>query len=216
MATTNSIALGKASGSIGNVTFSAWKGISVAKQKPATVAQPPSDKRSMQQSAMRQVVAIYRLLQSVISIGFKSLAVKQSQANAFTSYNLLNGFDLTAPPAATISYPDLLFSRGTIANTPVITIDGSEAGGTIEATFSPTIDGAGQSLSDMVIMSAYNETINEWIGSVLPDIRSSGSASLSIPETWVATNAVHTYLSFASADGKASSDSVYTAITLTA
>jgi len=78
MATTSNPLIGSASGSVGGVTFSKWKGINVIKAKPVTVAQPDSDKRTMQQSALRQIVAIYRMMISLIFVSFKSMAISQS------------------------------------------------------------------------------------------------------------------------------------------
>lgn len=85
MAIYNSIALGKARKSAGNVRFSIWKGIPVASQKPTSVANPRTFGQLTARARLTVVVALFRLMPALIDAMYAYLAIKKSAYNAFMS-----------------------------------------------------------------------------------------------------------------------------------
>jgi Family of unknown function (DUF6266) len=85
MARYNSVALGKARGSAGNVRFSIWKGIPVASQKPETVANPRTPKQLSARSRITALVSIFRKIPAFVDSVYSYLAIQKSAYNAWMS-----------------------------------------------------------------------------------------------------------------------------------
>ncbi|QIA08259.1 DUF6266 family protein [Draconibacterium halophilum] len=211
MAKVANVLIGKSSGSVGGTTFSSWKGINVLKAKPTVVANPQTDKQKAQRAAFSFMVGLYRTLVAVIVIGFKELAVKKSQFNAFQSANLKAAFDLSAPPAATLLPAEVSISKGTIADTPIDTVVASEAANTVVFNYADTANDPGQSAGDKPLMVVFNETKEEWTCKVGAATRGDGTDSLPMLEGWEEADVLHCYLGFSSVDGDTASDSQYKA-----
>lgn len=200
--------IGKSKQSMGNATFSTWKGINVLKEKPQSVANPNSDAQQQQRSAFTQIVAAFRLMPALVRAGFKKLAVKQSEFNAFTSYNLKNAFDLSIPPTATFVPADALISKGTIAAEPIDTVVVDKSAGTIVVNWLNDGLQPGQSVTDLALVAAYNSTLNEWTGAVTSQFRNDYTANIPLPASWVVGNSVTVYLGFFNEPSGESADSV--------
>jgi len=213
MASVSNPLIGKSSGSVGAVTFSTWRGINVIRTKPTTVAQPASDSRTMRQSALAGIVAIYRSIKTVVDLTFKGLAVHQSAYNAFASYNLKNAFDYSAPPVATLVIDNLLISKGTIEATPILTNTCDVSDGNVTLTFPTTISGSNQSATDKAVVVIYNETQGKWEGHVTTAARSTGSVSQELIYPAIVGDAITAYLAFVSVSGNLSSDSTNSSFT---
>jgi hypothetical protein len=211
MAKVANVLIGKTSGSVGGTTFSSWKGINVLKSKPTVVANPQSDKQTAQRTAFSAMVAMYRVLVAILSIGFKEMAVKMSAFNAFTSVNLKNAFDLSSPPTATFEPENLLISKGTITDTEITDVVASDAAGTIVFSYPDTAGLPGQSASDKPLMVVFNETKNAWTSKVGTATRADGTDNLAIPDGWEVADVLHCYLGFANSAGDSASDSAYKA-----
>ncbi len=80
--------IGHSRKSMGNVTFTTWKGIDVLKNKAISVANPNTGKQIQQRSAFTQIVKLFRSAPDSIRAGFKKQAVKQSEFNAFMGSNM--------------------------------------------------------------------------------------------------------------------------------
>ena len=199
--------IGHSRKSIGNATFTTWKGIDVLKTKPISVANPNSDGQSQQRSAFRQMVEAFRNMPAVIQSGFKKLAVKKSEFNAFMSYNLKNAFNLAVPPAATLVPADVLISKGTIATTGLTNAVSSRAANTVVVNFPATADQPGQSLTDVALVAVYNETKGDFYGEVTAAARNTGTASIALPAEWEVGDVLTVYLGFSNPLSKETSDS---------
>jgi len=199
--------IGAAKQKIGNAVFSTWKGIYVLKTKPVSVANPQTDAQVQQRSAFAQMVAIFRSLPAVIRVGFKKLAVKQSEFNAFTSYNLKNAFDMSVAGVATLVPQDLLTSRGTIAIQLITSTVSDKSLGTIVANWDSSSLQPGQSAGDKAILTAYNETTDLWTGQVSTVSRSVDTASIAIPAAWNIGDSLTVFLGFYNPANSESSDS---------
>jgi hypothetical protein len=177
--------IGHARQKIGNAVFSTWKGIDVLKTKPISVANPQTDAQTMQRSAFSQMVAAFRLMPSVIRAGFKKLAVKQSEFNAFTSANLKNAFDFTEPPSATFVPGEFIISKGTISATAINTtsfVDGTQIA---TITWDSSSLQPGQSNTDIAILCVYNQGKNSFAGTVSSTVRTANTADLQCPSDWL-------------------------------
>lgn len=216
MARISNTLIGKSSGSVGNATFSTWKGINVLKEKPFSVANPKTDKQLMRRSALTQVVEIFRLIPSAIDAGFKKLAVKKSAYNAFASDALKNAFDYSTPPDATIDLSLLKVSKGTIASTAIDSITADRSANTVSIEYNTTVTGAGQSLTDVAIVAAFNSDTSEWISANGNDLRSDGVATVTMPASWLSGHNITAYLGFYNPTSAESSDSVNTDTTIVA
>lgn len=210
MAVVSNVLIGKASGSVGNATFSTWKGINVLKEKAVSVANPRSDKQLMQRSALSQVVAIFRLIPAILNLGFKKLAIKQSAYNAFESNALKNAFDLSAPPVATFVPANMLISKGSIAPSDITVSTRSLAAGFFTAEYDNILTGPGQSLTDSALAVAFNSTLNTWSASAAVRTRDDGDIEIPIPAGSVIGNTVFIYLGFFSSIDGTASDSANT------
>jgi hypothetical protein len=210
MARVSNTLIGPSSGSVGNATFSTWKGINVLKEKPISVANPQTDNQVMRRSALAQVVSFFRQAPSAIRAGFKKLAIQMSEFNAFASDALTDAFDYSVPPTATLVPADLLVSKGTISTTAITTAVADVSDGDITVTFPTTTPEPGMSASDQAIIVAMNTTTGDITGSATSDLRSSGTASIPLPAGWVAGNNYVVWLAFYNPLSQESSDSVNT------
>ncbi len=199
--------IGRAKQSMGGVTFTSWKGINVLKNKASSVANPNSPGQIQQRSAFSQMVLAFRQQPATIRAGFKKLAVKKSEFNAFMASALAVAFDMSVPGVATLLPANLVTSKGTISLTDLLTAIADRSNNTIVSTFSAAIDQPGQALTDSALMSAYNITQNKFTGEVTGDLRSTGSASMVLPADWVTGDSIRVYLGFYNPLSGESSDS---------
>ena len=208
--------IGASKQKMGNAVFSTWKGINVLKTKPLSVANPRTDGQLVQRSGFSILVEAYRQMSGVVTRGFKELAIRKSEFNAFMSYNLKNAIDYSTPPTAILEDAALLISKGSIAVTPVLTVVADRSSNTIVATFATTADQPGQSLTDVALIAAWNSVTNEFTGAVTTAARSTGTASIDLPASWATGQALSVYVGFSNPLTKKCSDSQYTLATIVA
>lgn len=202
--------------SMGNATFSTWKGLDILKQKATSVANPKTPNQLMRRSAMKQVVAIFRMTPAAIKLGFKKGEAHMSEYNRFSKNALKNAFDFSNPPVATLNPANLLVSVGTITPTPIDSIISDRSIGTIVLAHSITIDGPGQSASDQDIAVVYNSTKNEWTSNSVHAARSTSAATVPMPANWQTGDLLEAYLAFYNPVSNDSSSSVSVGDTIVA
>lgn len=79
--------IGKASGSVGNITFAGWKGKNVMKTKAQNSYSTPTQEQLNNNEKFATLVAFYRTISGLVTSGFKALAVGQSEYNGFIAEN---------------------------------------------------------------------------------------------------------------------------------
>lgn len=202
--------VGRMKQKIGGVVMSTWKGINVMRGKPLTVANPKTDKQLMRRSALRQIVAIARIIVAALDLGFKEQAVKKSAFNAFCGFNLRNAFDYSAPPAATLVPGDILVAQGTITPTLMTTQVANLGFNSLGVTYPATATDPGQSTSDICIIAGYNATQGEWLrGTQTGATRGAAASSLTaLSPALVVGDTVWIYTFFYNAASRKSSDSL--------
>lgn len=181
---------------MGNAVFSTWKGIYVLKTKPVSVANPDTDPQQQQRSAFAQMVLAFRNMPAVVRTGFKKLAVKKSEFNAFMSYNLKNAFDMSVLPTATFVPADALISKGTIAETSETSNVADRSANTIVSNWTSAVLQPGQSNTDRAIIAAFNVTKSDFYGEVTTAVRTADTGSIVLPAEWDVADVLVVYLGF--------------------
>lgn len=202
--------IGRAKQKLGGSVFTTWKGINVLKGKPLSVANPKTDKQLMRRSALSQIVEIGRLCKGVIDAGFNEQAVRKSAFNAFTGYNLRNGFNYAVPPTATVVPANLKFSQGTIAQQPLLTGVADVSDAELVITWDATSLQPGQSVNDTAIVVFHNRTTDQYYQAVTGTLRSANVVGVSTVDfPFIAGDIIDCYVGFYNATSRKSSDSVY-------
>lgn len=88
MALYNSLAVGNAKGSAGNITFSSAFGIRYFKGKAVSVANPRTPEQTKQRLALALVTSTWQKIQNFGQVAYKERAVKMSAYNQFAKQNL--------------------------------------------------------------------------------------------------------------------------------
>lgn len=208
--------IGASRKSMGNATFSNWKGLYVLKTKPISVANPQTDSQNQQRDAFRQMVLAFRNMPALVRKGFKELAIQKSEFNAFMSYNLRNAFDFSVSGTATLLPEEVLISKGTIASTPIISAVADRSNNTIVITTATTALQPGQSVTDVYLVGAYNETQEDFYGEVTTAARSTGTGSIALPAEWNTGDALTVYVGLYNPLTNKESDSEFLAATIVA
>lgn len=208
MSVVSNTLIGHASGSIGNATFSTWKGKNVLKSKATSVANPKTPGQLQQRMAFTKLLILFRFIPAIIKAGFKKLAVGKSEYNAFMAYNSVNAINRSTPGVATVIAANLKVAKGTIATTAIVAPTRSRAANVIDASWSYASLAPGQSLSDKAILVAFNTTQNKVVGIEGFNIRGNGDTGVAMPTDWAVGDSVTTYLAFYNALSGESSDSV--------
>lgn len=150
MAIINSILLGRAKGSIGNVSFSTQKGRVIARQKPSIVANPRTQAQLDQRAKLSAVNVAWYMIGNVIKSGITQLVGLGSQFNTYVSKNadVFAGKDFTKESFKTL---DLLKSYASIGAYPKIPFTKvAEDVNTIKVTFNKNIFGMYAKVGDIL------------------------------------------------------------------
>jgi hypothetical protein len=209
MAVVQNTLIGKASGSVGGSTFSSWKGKNILKAKATEVANPQKPKQMARRAVFTTLVAWYRLLSSVIIVGFTELAVGMSTFNAFTSENIKNAYNWSDKENPVFIPASFKISKGSISATAIATavIDDSDNNAVVTWVKTPLLPG--QALIDPAIIAIYNLTLTDWLFPITAATRTAETLTVTIPATWVSTNECYVYLGFTNIEGTKAADSAY-------
>lgn len=200
--------IGKASGSVGGVTFTTWKGKNVLKSKPTSVSNPDTPAQKTQRSKLTLIVSVYRLIAAMVVIGFENLAIGKSIYNAFVSQNIQDATLGSAVGPATLVPENLLVSKGTIGSTPITSVITEGTGDGIAVEFGAAIPVGGAS-TDLGYGLAYNRNKDHWYFSTVADARSEGAISLFNDLDISIGDVMDVYIFFKSATSSDVSDSTY-------
>lgn len=208
MARVQNTLIGKSSGSVGGATFSSWKGINVLKSKAIVVGNPKTQLQRNQRQKMSILVAIFRAVSGAINIGFKGLAVQKSAYNAFVQANLIEANFSGNAPSVVIDPELILLAKGTMGETPILLVTGTNANANVPITWNPALNPLGSSPGDIAVGAVFNETKNEW-GYIDTAIRSAGTTTVIMPTSVATADVLHGYLFFRNPVTNEVSDSYY-------
>lgn len=113
MAIVDSIILGRAKGSIGNVTLSTQKGRVIAKQKATIVSNPNTVAQLEQRGKLSKAVLAWQAIGNVVKSGITALMPFSSAYNTYVSKNM-DVFASSEFPNGSVRGIDLLDSFATI------------------------------------------------------------------------------------------------------
>lgn len=150
MAIINSILLGRAKGSVGNVSFSTQKGRVIARQKPSIVANPRTQAQLDQRAKVSAVNVAWYMIGNVIKSGITQLVGLGSQFNTYVSKNanVFAGKEFTKESFKTL---DLLGSYASIGATPKLPfVKVAEGVYTLEVSFNKNIFGMYAKVGDIL------------------------------------------------------------------
>lgn len=114
MAIIRSLAVGKARKSAGNLTYQTVKGRTIAREKPAFVANPNTPRQQAQRSKMRNLVAAWRAWFSLMKPYFTVIDGFGSAYNQFVKMNMPFAGDFSVNPnTGVVGFADTTyFSNG--------------------------------------------------------------------------------------------------------
>jgi hypothetical protein len=164
------------------------------------------------------IVDFAKLIFSALNVGFKELAIKKSEFNAFVSANIMTATVPNAPDPAAITYADLIVSKGSLGETELSSIVADVSEGDIVLTWPTTTTGAGQASTDR----AYAVLVNTTTGGVQECLsiaaRSAGTFSVTPSSSlgFTAGNVIRAFFFFSRLDGTKSSNSTTTTTTVIA
>ena len=161
MAVINSILLGRAKGSIGNVSFSTQKGRIIARQKPSIVANPRTQAQLDQRAKISAVNVAWYMIGNVVKSGITQLVGLGSQFNTYVSKNadVFAGKEFTKESFKTM---DLLGSYASIGSTPKLPFAKvEEAVNSLEVSFNKNIFGMSAKVGDILKIVVGNSLSSE-------------------------------------------------------
>lgn len=191
--------LGGFSGKVGNVIGGNWKGIDYMRVKPAKVANPKTKAQKDQRSQFVLVLNFLQPISDFVKVGFKEYAIKMTAFNSAMSYNIKNAITGTYPNY-TIDYAQALVSRGALAGALNPTVASTIAGQVAFGWDDNSGDG-NANVTDKALLVVYNEDKKEAIYVTEGDVRTAGSQTLVVPDSY-SGDTVQTYISFMTEDGK--------------
>lgn len=112
MALVQNVLIGKAAGSVGNATFTTWKGKNVLKSKSTNNYSDPTQEQLDNNSKFSVITAFARSILVYIQVGFKAMAVGKSEYNAFTQENPYSATVTGSPGSYKIDTENIIVSKG--------------------------------------------------------------------------------------------------------
>jgi len=197
--------LGGFSGKVANVVGSSWKGISVMKSLPLSVANPDSAKQRTQRTMFSRTIAFaLAILSVVIKPLWDRFAQGQSGFNSFISNNIKLFDDGVLPsPLA-----NLKISVGRMAATAISAISAA-SGSTLKVDW---VDDSGEGFkleTDEPFLVVINETTGAVVGlQPLAATRDDATVTVSVPGA-TGTDTYSVYLAFKRDDGTIVSNTGY-------
>ncbi|NJL77434.1 MAG: hypothetical protein HC892_22760 [Saprospiraceae bacterium] len=195
--------LGGIQNKIGNVVGTSWKGISVIKSLPVSVANPKTAAQVAQRDRFTAAVKFAsEILGTVIKPLWDRFSQRQSGYNAFVSANIANFEGVILETSE-----NLIISRGKMAATPMSDAEVRKEGGIVTITW---VDDSGQGFkqaTDLAYAVAYNRATAEATGTGGTVTRADGTISFVMNGDPI--DGVDLYLAFRRADGTIVSDTSY-------
>lgn len=210
MATIKQGILGGFSGSVGSVVGTSWKGISVMKSKPVSVANPKTAGQTAQREKFTYCVSIAgNILATIIKPLWDRFASKMSGYNDFVATNIDNfTVDSIVAPAT------LVTSKGKMDGTAIATAVCDESAHSLVLTW---VSGAGTGFklaTDKAYVAFYDEYRQLMYGYATGIARSAQTLTIANFPNPSAGDIAHIYLSFLRADGTVVDNNTYKEVTV--
>ena len=198
--------IGSLSGAINDVVLSEWNNIPVVRSRPKQSSKPATTLQQEQQAKMAIAVKFAVAVKKVLTVGYKSYAVKMSGYNAGVR-DLLNYAITGESPNYRIDYPKVQVSKGRLHGESNEAVK-AEAG---QVTFTWSYEADTEiAPNDKALLVVYCEALDQCLFTLKGADRSTGTASIAVAR--FKGQEVHTWLAFISADGTKTSPSKYTGV----
>lgn len=199
----NSLWLGKARGSAGDMTASVWKGIKYVKQKAATVNYRGTPAQLAVNRRFKLLGLAGRSILATLQLGFKSTAIKMSEYNRFVKSNYETATQ-DSGSVASFDVNNVVVASGTLVNpdsgfTKTVTLR------EVVVDWASEAPAPGKNASDLFCMVALTSA-GEAYGFNTSVLRSDLQAAIEIPNA-TAMNTFSYYGFFVNADLNNASDS---------
>lgn len=207
MSVTQNVLIGKTKQSIGNATFTTWKGINVMKSKAISVANPRTQGQVYQRTMLANFVKLYRLNAAAFNAGFRQLAVKMSAYNAASSANLRSGSISNNTTDIVADFISLQLAKGSLYPSATTAVASSGTGELIVNGWgAPEAD---QLSTDKLYIVVYNVRADLLGVQLGASVRSDDEAVLECPNMPAAGQTIYVYTFFVQpASGKVSNSTV--------
>nr|WP_068892134.1 DUF6266 family protein [Pedobacter panaciterrae] len=183
------------------------KGQNVITAIPHPSKKPPTEAQLNQRAKFRMLVSFLRPLSQLVKVGFKDAHVeKQSAWNAAYVYNYKRAITETGS-VITMNYSKVVYSLGLLSppfNAYAMT--SAEEPGIIEFAWDAYAGNGAP--TDMITAMIYSEPLDRFVILTNAAARSALTFNLPVPPDFSGQQ-VYCYLSFVSANGKSTSNSVY-------
>lgn len=161
MAVVQNPIVGKASGSVGNITFAGWKGKNIMKTKAENSYSNPTQSQLNNNEKFAVMIAFYRTISSIVLSGFKAMAIGKSEYNAFMQENPYSDVVEGTPGAYLVSTELLKVAKGPELISALGTVEKAASGAnSIEITWSDTTSLAP---TTPLVAVAFNRTTGSFI-----------------------------------------------------
>jgi hypothetical protein len=197
--------MGNIRGKVGNLVVSQWRKTTTVRGLSAPSDKPRTQSQLEQQARMATATKFMRTLKKLLPHSYIDHPEKMSAYNEAVRHLLKNAITGDYPDY-TIQFNRALVSKGGLLNEANATATAGQDLVTVTWSFNPADELV--SSNDKAILVVYCEALNKSLFTMNSAIRSAGTASLSVNR--FKGEEVHTWLAFISADGKESSNSVYT------
>lgn len=200
--------LGGFSGKVGGVVGSSWKGISVMKSRPQSVANPKTAGQVAQRNKFSNSVAFAGvILSNVIKPLWDRFASGMSGYNDFISSNIdLFESELPDPHA------DLVISKGKMAATEINSVNATGGSANVEIDWSDDSGEGFKLATDEVYIVVVNRDQGSVKGFETGVVRSAETTIIELDANIVAGDNIDAYLAFKRADGTVVSNTSFKAV----
>lgn len=147
-------AIGTITGSVGDLTFTTWKGKKVVKQKVARNNTSASPAQVAQRTRFAAIAALTGALAPVIRVGFNDEAAQETAQNVFQRRNADRLTELNG--VFTPSYSELEISSGPVAPIAGLELGSAGAGGNYAVTWSNNSNGSSALPTDRIFLAVFS------------------------------------------------------------
>ncbi|MEO8795919.1 MAG: DUF6266 family protein [Daejeonella sp.] len=198
--------LGSFSGKVGTVVGSTWNGIDYMRSLPRPSGKAPTDLQLIQRVKLALATGFLRPISSLVNIGFKSQAVKQTGFNVATSLLITEAIS-GAYPDFSIEFEKVLISKGNLTGAWNVGISSAVAG-QLEVTWTNNSGSGTAKDTDKAVILVYNEIQSQYVFTLDGADRQSGTDVLNLPADF-AGDMVQVWIAFIAADKKTISTSIH-------
>lgn len=168
--------LGKIDQSVGDVTFTQWKGRNVVKQKVPARNTSNSPAQAAQRLKFGELGKLARALAPGFRVGFRNAATTTTEYNVFVKRN--SDAVVFTDPGVSVNFEEIEVSAGTVTPLTGVVMTGNPTDRTIKIVWANNSDGNDAQPTDLVYIIALQADSYRTATSLGMSIRSAGAAGI--------------------------------------